>query len=369
MLTSGRATPEGTHRFAERAALPASFRQTVDGLWASSVGLGTYLGQPDDATDAAYQLAISRALQLGCNVIDTAINYRFQRSEQAVGAALAARLADGSLKRDEVIVATKGGFVAFDGSLPPEPRKWVYQNLIATELAHANDFCADYQHCIAPAYLETMIESSRRNLGIETIDIYYLHNPETQRISLSHETFRRRMLDAFETLESAVEQGHIAAYGTATWTAYRALPKAPDYLSLAEIVGLAYEVAGQEHHFRYIQLPYNLFMTEAFALENQQIDDAFMSAIAAANELGLTVLISAPLMQGRLANPLMPQLADVLLGLETDAQRAIQFVRSSPGVTTALTGMSSPAHVDENLALLNIPLAEGAIIEALYGRE
>ncbi len=360
MLIPGRATTEGTARYRQRLThvalpdtpLPDSFRQTGDGLWASSVGLGTYLGAPDDTTDVAYQAAVGQALASGCNVIDTAINYRFQRSERVIGAALAARFADGSLQRDEVIVATKGGFVPFEGRLPEEPGKWVVRNLINTGLAHANDFCANYQHCIAPAYLETMIAWSRRNLGLDTLDIYYLHNPETQRISLSRETFRRRILEAFETLERAVSEGHIASYGTATWTAYRALTHAPDYLSLSEIVGLAYDVAGHDHHLRYVQMPYNLFMTEAFALENQQVNESFLSAIEAARELGLEVMISAPLMQGRLANPIMPQLAETLTGLDTDAQRAIQFVRSSPGVLTALTGTSNPAHLAENLAML-----------------
>jgi predicted aldo/keto reductase-like oxidoreductase len=185
---------------------------------------------------------------------------------------------------------------------------------------------------------------------------------------LSGETFRARMLDALETLEQAVTDGRISNYGTATWTALRSLTDTPDYLSLTQIVGLANEVAGPNHHFRYVQLPYNLFMTEAFAFQNQQVGEAFMSAIDAAAELGLTVMVSAPLMQGRLANPLMPQLADVLTGLDTDAQRAIQFVRSSPGVTTALVGMKSVEHVEENLGLMNVAPADGEIIRAMYSQ-
>jgi aryl-alcohol dehydrogenase-like predicted oxidoreductase len=363
-----RATPEGTLRYVQTqpGSRRANYRQTVDGLWVSSVGLGTYLGQPDDATDAAYQSAISRAVAMGCNVIDCAINYRFQRSERAVGAWLKQALAEGSVRRDEVVIATKGGFVPFDGVQPPDPRKWTYHNMIATGLAHPNEFCANYQHCIAPAYLEQMIAWSRRNLGVETIDIYYLHNPETQRISLSHDTFRARMLDAFETLEEAVQRGFIASYGTATWTAYRCVPATPDYVAMTEIVELAMEVAGPDHHLRYVQLPYNLFMTEAFALENQQVGEVFLSAIDAAGELGLTVMVSAPLMQGRLANPLMPQLAEVLTGLDTDAQRAIQFARSSPGVTTALVGMKDANHVSENLALADVPPTEAETIRGLY---
>ena len=45
------------------------------------------------------------------------------------------------------------------------------------------------------------------------------------------------------------------------------------------------------------------------------------------------------------------RLAELFPGFSTDAQRALQFARSAPGVTTALVGMSNPSHVVENLAL------------------
>jgi aryl-alcohol dehydrogenase-like predicted oxidoreductase len=361
------ATSEGTRRYVEAQpeSRRANYRES-HGLMFSSIGLGTYLGDPDDATDAAYRAAFGRALQSGCNVFDCAINYRFQRSERVLGVFLEEAFAAGTLRRDEVVIATKGGFVPFENTMPPDPKRWVYERFIENEKVNAHEFAAEYQHCLAPAFLEEMIAWSRRNLRVDTIDIYYLHNPERQRISFSRDTFRRRMLDAFETLELAVERGHIAAYGTATWNAYRMLTDAPDYLSLTEIVGLAMEVAGDDHHFRYVQLPYNLLMTEAFALENQQVGEEFMSVISAANELDLTVMISAPLRQGRLADPVMPQLADMLPGMQSDAQRAIQFVRSTPGVTTALVGMKNVAHVDENLALTDSPPLDGEIIRGLY---
>ena len=88
-----RATPEGTRRFAESQpeSRRSSYRTTTDGLTVSSVGLGTYLGDPNDSTDTAYQAAFSEAVKMGCNLIDCAINYRFQRSERAIGAWLARR--------------------------------------------------------------------------------------------------------------------------------------------------------------------------------------------------------------------------------------------------------------------------------------
>jgi aryl-alcohol dehydrogenase-like predicted oxidoreductase len=368
-MIPGRATPHATAAYAARLAdrcAAGHFRTTAADLTISSIGLGTYLGQPDDATDAGYQAAIERALTLGCNHIDAAVNYRFQRSERAVGRALAAAIQRGDVQRGEVIIATKGGFVPFDGALPPEPPKWVYKKYVESGLVHPNEFAANYQHCLAPDFLDAMIETSRRNLGVETIDIYYLHNPETQHISNTHETFRRRMLDAFETLEAAVERGEIARYGLATWTAFRSPPRTPDYLSLTEMVGLAFEVAGEDNHLNTVQLPYNLIMTEAFALVNQQVSDEFLSAIDAAQALGLAVITSAALKQGSLASPFMAELAPYFPTLSTDAQRALQFARSTPGVTSALVGMSKLEHVEENLALLGTAPADPDVIRGLF---
>ncbi len=369
MSLHGRATPEATAAYAERMrnrSAEGHFRLTVDGLSVSSIGMGTYLGEADDATDKQYQEASERALDLGCNLIDTAVNYRYQRSERAIGRALKAAVKRGDVRREEVVITTKGGFVPFDNALPPDPKKWVYQQYIESGLAHPNEFAANYQHCIAPNFLEEMLDKSCHNLGIDTIDIYYLHNPETQRIANTHETFRRRMLDAFEFLEEACANGRIGAYGMATWTAFRSSPNAPDALSLTELVGLAFEVAGDENHFRYLQLPYNLVMTEAFALDNQQVSDAFYSAIGAAEELQLSVMTSATLKQGLLASPFMADLAAYFPGAETDAQRAIQFARSTPGVTSALVGMSTLAHVEENLALARIAPTDPDVIRSLF---
>src|SRR3989304_5576032 len=123
MEVSGFATPEGTARYRERFAGRAAeghFRERK-GLWLSSVGIGTYLGEHDEATDERYARAGARALELGANVVDTAINYRFQRSERAVGAALHALLQQGKLARDEVVVASKAGFLTFDADPPPDP--------------------------------------------------------------------------------------------------------------------------------------------------------------------------------------------------------------------------------------------------------
>jgi len=120
----------------------------------------------------------------------------------------------------------------------------------------------------------------------------------------------------------------------------------PEYLSLDDVLACAREVAGARHRFRAVQLPFNLEMDEAASLPNQR----GRTLLQAAAEAGIAVLASAPVLQGRLAN-LSPAERARLAGLDTDAQRALQFVRATPGITCALVGTRSVAHVEENAAV------------------
>src|SRR5438128_2438774 len=116
MRAPGLATSEATAAYARRfeGRLAREHFRSWNGLSLSSIGFGTYLGPHDDETDAQYRAALRRAVDLGCNVIDAAVNYRFQRSERAVGEALVEMFA-GGLRREAVFISTKGGFFPFDG--------------------------------------------------------------------------------------------------------------------------------------------------------------------------------------------------------------------------------------------------------------
>ena len=350
MAIGGVASTSATERFRQRftSLHPSHFRRLQD-LWASSIGLGTYLGDADDQTDAAYAEAIRTAVALGCNVLDTAINYRCQRSERTIGAALARLIADGAVTREELILCTKGGYLAFDGSVPKDPTRYVVDTVISPGLATYEEIVAGC-HCLSPAYLDAALATSLCNLRVESIDVYYLHNPEQQLEDISRETFSQRLEAAFGLLEARAHEGKIRYYGTATWNGYRGNPKAREYLSLEALVELAVRVGGTEHHFRVVQLPYNLAMPEASAFRNQTLHGESLSLLDAARQLGLSVMVSASLLQGRLAH-LGAGLAKLIPQAETDAQRALQFARSTPGVTTALAGMKQSAHVRSNLAL------------------
>ncbi len=329
----------------------------------SSIGAGTYLGQADIQTDTLYQQSLVRAVHMGANVIDSAINYRFQRSERAICAALKELEKDG-FNREELIIATKAGFLSFDGSPPPNDREYFEETYLNSGLLSTEDIAAG-SHAIAPRYLDNQLNRSLENLGLETVDIFYIHNPEIQLEQFATQEFSKRLHSAFEFLESAAEDGRIRMYGTSTWNAYRSASESRDYLSLTEMVRCARDVRGQNHHFGVIQLPYNLAMREAFALRNQQVGEKLLSTLEAADALGITVMASASMLQARLSRNLPESLDTHLPNLATDAQRAIQFVRSTPGVASALVGMSRPAHVEENLRLVEIPLVPANSIRTL----
>jgi len=347
----GRATGDGTRRYAEKLAgrLAAGHFRELAGVSVSTLALGTYLGPEDGATDVLYQDAVVRALELGVNVLDTAVNYRHQRSERAIRTALADAIARGVIRRDEVVVATKGGFIPFDGTVPRDPRAYFAATYVETGIIKPGDV-AKGAHCMTPRYLRDQIDRSRANLGLESLDVYFVHNPETQLGEVDRPEFLTRLRAAFGALEEAVASGSIARYGTATWNGYRVDPGDPGYLSLAEVVAAAQDVGGADHHFQVIQLPYNLGMTEAFTRANQHVKNRVVPVLEAARELGIAVMASASLHQGQLTR-LPPMMAQYIPGLTTDAQRALQFVRSTPGITTALTGMKTPTHVDENTTI------------------
>jgi aryl-alcohol dehydrogenase-like predicted oxidoreductase len=366
----GYATPEGTARYAARlqgTVAEGHFRE-FQGLKISSIGLGTYLGEHDTGTDAQYRDAIMRAVELGCNLIDTAVNYRFQQSERTIGQALATLFEQGRLQRDELVIATKGGFIPFDGGPPRSQQEflgYIEKTFIQPGIIQPADLVAGC-HCMTPSYLQHQLDTSLDNLGLECVDIYFVHNPETQLEEVPRVDFVQRIRTAFQALESRVTAGKMRWYGTATWEGFRRPSEAQDYLALGELVSAAHDVGSAGHHFRVIQLPHNLAMPEALTQQNQQVNSQTLSPLEAAQAFGIYVLCSASILQSRLTRGL-PNVLGQVFRLDTDAQRAIQFVRSSPGVGSALIGMKQVRHVEENLAVAKVPPAALEQFMQLFG--
>jgi aryl-alcohol dehydrogenase-like predicted oxidoreductase len=373
-MIAAHATHEGTARYRDRFPKlrdARHFRQaeTVPGAgewWMSSIGLGTYLGQTDGDSDRRYCDAIRAALRSGINVLDTAINYRHQRSERNIGESLRELLSSGELGRDEIIVCTKAGYFPFDSVLPADPRSYFKSEYVDSGIVDPKEI-AGGMHCMHPKYLRDQIERSRRNLGLSTIDVFYVHNPESQLGEVTGETFVSRLKQAFKMLEDAAREGVIQYYGIASWNAFRVGRSEQGYMNMETCTAIARELAGERHHFRFIQMPFSLAMPEGWAANSQPVLRRNTCALEAAARLGIAVVGSATLSQGQLVDGLPDALAQKLR-MATDAERAIQFGRSAPGLATSLIGMGRPEHVAENLLVAEHPPMPADAWEALFTR-
>ncbi len=363
MSIAGFATEAGTRRFKECFAGqsvnpnvpidPAHFRQTVDGLHLTTLGMGTYLGEQDAATTAAMTQAAIVSVNSGAiNVLDSAINYRCMLSERALGQALKTLLTQG-VQRDELFIASKIGYLSPDAARIQRGEdfgKWFQARYFDSGLMAPAEI-VNGQHCLAPGYLRDQAAISLQNFGIDTLDLLYLHNAaEAQLAVVGYEIFMERLGKAFETLEALRAEGKIRNYGMATWACFR-VTTPQDALNLEAVVQLAEAIGGKNHGFRYIQFPMNLMFQEASDDTTQTIGGKPVTLLEAAKALGIGVFTSVPLLQGQLLTQALPSFP----GMETPAQNCIQWVRSHPGVLAPLVGHKRMAHVNENLAVAKTP--------------
>lgn len=358
------ATPEGTARYAARHTQAAKGHwRNLRGLTVGSIGMGSYLGPETDEADGAYKSAALRALGLGCNLFDTAINYRSQRSERAIGRALQEAFEHGKANRAEVVVCTKGGYV------PVRSEHELHEGYLATGLLAPEDLVGGV-HAMTPRYLRDQLQRSLRNLLLPAVDVYYVHNPEHQLGELRRDEVEGRLRAAFAMLEEECEAGRVGCYGVATWNGLRASPEEDEHLGLARLLELAAEARREaglhgEHRFGAVQAPLNLAMTEALTAPTQPVGGKRLPLLEAAQALGVAVMCSASILQGRLSRGL-PGFVGGVLGLDKDVLRALQFTRSCPGVTSALVGMGRPEHAEEDLALAKVEPAAPEDMRLLF---
>jgi len=351
-MVSGFATFEGTKKFAENSGVnPVNFKE-FQNLHLSNVGIGTYLGEPDAKTDELVTSAVKQSVLCGVNVIDTAINYRSQKAERSVGKAISELIQENKITRDQIFVSSKNGYVTNDADVQLDFWEYVKEEYTKKGVVKEGDITSGY-HCMTIPYLSDQLDRSLKNLGLDCIDLMYLHNGiEGQIKDVSKEKFLENLKSVFKLYEQKRQEGKIKFYGMATWECFRVTKDNPQYLSLEDTVNMAKEVGGENHGFRFIQLPYNMNYDQALLGKNQLFGTENISILETAVRLGIGVFTSVPFMQGRLLAPgTMPEFNDLKPSL-----RALQFIRSSPGVLAPLVGQKSPEHVLENLEIMKIPL-------------
>lgn len=360
-MLSGYATPDGTLKHATTFSTHVAeghYRPDPNQLTLSSLGMGTYLGKADADTNQRVTEAAVQSVQGGAiNVLDTAINYRDQLAERAVGEAVHHLATDLGVAREGLFVSTKNGYLApdaNDGRLVPQ---YFREEFIETGILPSTEV-AQGCHSIYPAFLRHQLDKSRQNLQLDTIDLLYLHNvAESQLPEVKPTKLMARLEAAFDTLEQARQQNKLRFYGLATWDCFRVPPSDDGYLSLLEVLRLAVSVGGTQHGFRYIQLPFSLAMPEA-STEAFQPDTLGSlkryPVLRVAETLGIGVFTSVPLCQGQLLT--QPEQLPQFPGLNTPAQQCLQAVRCTPGIIAPLVGHKTKAHVEENLRVAEQPI-------------
>ena len=350
-MITGYATPEGTKKFAERQNQDSHENyKNVHNLTLSNVGIGTYLGNPDTETDYIVQDAIKKSILGGINVIDSAINYRAQKAERSVGNTISQLIDNDDISREEIFVSTKNGYVTNDGDIKEDLMQYVMREYGKTGIVKEGDISPGY-HCMTLPYLNDQLERSLKNLGMNCVDLMYLHNSVEGQTHLPREQFLKNLKDVFEFYEKKRKEGKIRFYGMATWECFRTTPENPLFLQLAEVMDLAVQAGGKEHGFRFIQLPFNLMLDQAYMTKNHNVGGKTVSVLEAAQEFNLGVFTSVPIMQGKLlATNAIPE-----FGNFSASVRLLQFVRSTPGITAPLIGHTLESHVKENMNVMKIP--------------
>jgi aryl-alcohol dehydrogenase-like predicted oxidoreductase len=350
-MITGYATPEGTKKFAERQNQDSHENyKNVHNLTLSNVGIGTYLGNPDTETDKLVEDAIKKSILGGINVIDSAINYRAQKAERSVGNAISQLIDNNDISREEIFVSTKNGYVTNDGDIKEDLMQYVMREYGKTGIVKEGDISPGY-HCMTVPYLNDQLERSLKNLGLDCVDLMYLHNSVEGQTHLPREQFLKNLKDVFEFYEKKRKDGKIRFYGMATWECFRVTQENPLFLQLSEVMDLAMEVGGTEHGFRFIQLPFNLMLDQAYLTKNHNVGGKTVSVLEAAQEFNLGVFTSVPIMQGKLlAANAIPE-----FGNFSASVRLLQFVRSTPGITAPLIGHKLESHVKENMNVMKIP--------------
>ncbi|MCP9469123.1 MAG: DUF255 domain-containing protein [Nitrospira sp.] len=303
----GRATAEGTASYAARvigrtgdSSLANGFTAFgATGLTVTRLGFGTYrvhTQEPD------HREALKKALRTSCNLIDTSTNYMDGDSERLVGSVLAELIAAGDLRREEVIVVSKIGYIQGHTLKYAEIRERSGRPYPDTV-----KYGEGIWHSIHPEFLADQLILSLDRLGLATLDACLLHNPEyflldaarrgeRDRTSL-RKTFYSRIQQAFVYLESQVAAGRLQWYGVSSNT----LTSPPDELEAVSPASLleaaqaaAQSIGSRTHHFQVIQFPMNLFESGGTLTPNTGLSNG-QTVLELAQETGLAVLVNRPL--------------------------------------------------------------------------
>ncbi len=289
-MINGFATKKGTRDWAEGHPGLRYNDLNSTGLVVSQAGFGSYRVDLNDI----HLTSLSKALRAGINLMDTSSNYSDGGSEELIGEALKNLIEADDIKRDQVVVVSKVGYLQGQNYEMSQFRKQEGREFKELVL-----YGKGLEHCIHPEFLEDQLTRSLDRLNMDCVDVYLLHNPEyylgwakasKMNLEEARKEYYRRIQQAFQYLEKEVKNGRIQYYGVSSNT----FPKASsdrEFTCLEEMWGLAERIS-KDHHFKVIQLPMNLFERGAAVQTNQPNGQTVLQFVRDKN---IGVLINRPL--------------------------------------------------------------------------
>lgn len=363
---SGSASHSGTSKFVEYAnskGINSLHFKIIENIYLSSIGMGTYLGNLSRRDDTDIENAVYNSITSGgINVIDTSINYRSMLSEKSIGRALVRIFEEKIIDRSQIFISTKNGYFTNDGEYPAiDINEYLKIMFLDPRTIKETDISPSY-NIMNPSYISRCIDKSLCNMGIQTIDLVYIHNSfESWYNQVEKSIYIDMLTKVFEIYEEYRKIGKINFYGMATWNCFTANKSDPNYLSLQEIVDLSNLIGGKNNGFKFIQLPYNLYLHEPLTKGNQDTKfEKNLSLVECAQKLGIHIFTSVPLFQGKLLHNFIfdnnGSSNTSLDNLPYQSLKLLQFIRSTPGVVAPLVGQKKVDHVKENLNITKYPL-------------
>ncbi|GAA0126945.1 aldo/keto reductase [Clostridium sp. CTA-19] len=342
MGIDGYATLEGTKMYFNKMSVDNSILRRTPWFYTLPMAIGTYLGETKEVHSELYVDSIIYGLSHGVNYVDTAAIYREMRSEKDIGKALEYLINEKRLiKRKEIVISSKAGIIDNNYDLGISCSDYI-NNIILKEpsIKRENQIIEENQaiYSIDSALHEFSLKNSMENLKVSTIDIMYIHNPELSMSILKEKEFYNQLQELFKFYEQQVKNGRIRFYGMATWYAFRVEENNPMHISLEKVVSLAKKVGGEGHHFKFIQMPYNIKNTEASTSKTQKVNNRYVTPIEAANRLDLFVTISAPLNQCKDFD-----------NSEFNYKKLIDYVINTKGVYAAMIGSKRRENLIKNM--------------------
>lgn len=365
------ATSQDTYNFAKKFSNYKDFYIKHNGLIFSKLGLGTFNKEPYKEENYVFHYieGVKQAIRSGINLIDTASNYRYGQSEKEIGEALKELFLENEVKREELIICSKGGFIQLDFPFPKNPYFWIEENILKKRLAFKEDIELD-QHCMTPDFLEWSCKKSLDNLGIKTLDIYFLHNPEMQLLKLGYSKFLKKIEAIFKRFENMADKGMFSYYGIATWNGFTNEKNSKEHINLEDLVLIARKIRGDKHRFKYIQSPFNMAKTSIYTLPSQIVKGETCTLLQATHRLNIGLISSSSLLQMNLFKKSFSfevgYLLDSKMILKNDIQLALQFVRSTPGIVSSLFASKVPIHIKENLDITKIKALPRTNYDLIY---